>query len=316
MIVALAGGVGGAKLAHGLANTLPPEECAFVVNTGDDFEHLGLHISPDIDTVTYTLAGMANPELGWGVDGETWAFMEMLGRLGDEVWFRLGDRDLATHVHRTRRLRAGETLSEVTAGICQNVNIKHEIVPMTDDSVRTICESGGRLLAFQEYFVRYRCEPVVDRFVYHGADEAALSPKFDAFIKAADLEGIVICPSNPFLSIAPILALRGVRERLRARRFPTVAVSPIISGTAVKGPAAKIFKELGRQASCVGVAEFYGDLIDILIIDESDGGHAEAIRRLGIEPIIAPILMKNMADRVALAQLSVAQLRRRARHAA
>lgn len=305
MILALAGGVGGAKLAAGLAAVLPPEQLAIVVNTGDDFAHLGLAISPDIDTVTYTLAGIANPDLGWGIAGESWAFMDQLARLGGETWFRLGDRDLATHVERTRRLTAGESLTAVTAALAAAHGIAHRIVPMADDPAPTIVHSDEGALAFQDYFVRRQCRPRLERLDF--AADVAPSAAFSALINDPALEAVVICPSNPWLSIAPILALTGVRQRLRARGVPIVAVSPIIGGKAVKGPAAKIMAELGVPVSAAGVAAYYGDLLDGLVVDTGDRdalGEGEPLRLLATDT-----LMRDAADRARLAKEVVAWLR-------
>lgn len=306
MILALAGGVGGARLAAGLAAVLPPAELAIVVNTGDDFTHLGLAISPDIDTVTYTLAGIANPELGWGIAGESWAFMEQMARLGGETWFRLGDRDLATHVERTRRLRAGESLTEVTAALAAAHGIAHRIVPMADDPAPTIVHSDQGGLAFQDYFVRRQCRPRLERLDF--APHVAPSAAFSSLIDDPALEAVLICPSNPWLSIAPILALEGVRQRLRARGVPIVAVSPIIGGRAVKGPAAKIMAELGVPVSSAGVAAHYGDFLDGLAIDETDRGEFGEGGRLRL--LATGTLMRTAADRARLAAELIEWLRR------
>lgn len=306
MILALAGGVGGAKLAAGLAAILSPEELAIVVNTGDDFTHLGLSISPDIDTVIYTLAGIANPELGWGIAGESWNFMDQLARLGGETWFRLGDRDLATHVERTRRLNAGESMTQVTAALAAAHGIAHAIVPMADDPAPTIVHSDQGRLAFQDYFVRHQCHPRLERLEF--APDMPPSDAFSALIDDPALEAVVICPSNPWLSIAPILALRGVRDRLRDRKVPIVAVSPIIGGKAVKGPAAKIMAELGVPVSSVGVAAHYGGFLDGLVIDERDRAEADIIA--GPRVLATETLMAVPADRARLAAGAVNWIRR------
>lgn len=305
MIVALAGGVGGAKLAHGLAAVLAPEELTIVVNTGDDFEHLGLHISPDVDTVMYTLSGLADPVRGWGQADETWAFMSALEKLGGETWFSLGDKDLATHVERTRRLRGGESLSAVTLDLVQRLGVRHPIVPMSDDRVATIVETDAGVLAFQDYFVRRRCEPVVRGIQYDGAEHAQPSAQFAALMRSTDVRGVVICPSNPLLSVAPILAVPGVRGWLERRAFPVVAVSPIIGGKAVKGPAAKILNELGMGASVESVAAYYTGLIDGLVIDAAD---AQARFAGGLAVHATDALMRDEADRARLARESVAFL--------
>lgn len=309
MIVAFAGGVGGAKLALGLAQE-PAGNLMIVVNTGDDFVHMGLHISPDVDTVTYTLAGIANPIEGWGVVDETWSFMQMMERLGGETWFRLGDRDLATHVWRSRRLAEGIPLSAVTLELCKQLGVPHPVYPMTDAAVRTIVMSGGARIAFQDYFVRRKCAPVVDSIVYEGAAMAQPPAAVMAALTGGSLEGIVICPSNPYLSIAPMLAIPALRRALENRSRPALAVAPIIGGKAVKGPAAKIMRELGRTASCIAVAEYYRGLIDYLVIDRSDADSADAIRALAIEPVVADILMRTLEDRIRLARECLAILRR------
>lgn len=311
MIIALAGGVGGAKLALGLTRVLPADGLAVVVNTGDDFEHLGLRISPDIDTVTYTLAGIANPETGWGLAGESWSFMQALGRLGGETWFQLGDGDLATHVERTRRLAAGERLSAVTAALARRLGVAHAVVPMSDDPVRTMIGSGGRTLPFQDYFVRLRCEPALDSLDYAGGREARPSPPFLDLMGRTDLEGVVLCPSNPYLSIGPMLAIPAVRAWLESRSFPVVAVSPIVGGQAIKGPAAKILRELGQEVSAVSVARHYGGLVDALVVDEADGGLAAEIARLGIRPVVTRTVMRDLGDKERLAGDCLMALRER-----
>jgi LPPG:FO 2-phospho-L-lactate transferase len=296
-VLALSGGVGGAKLALGLSRILPPGELIIVANTGDDFEHLGLAISPDIDTLVYTLAGLANPDLGWGRRDESWSFMDTLATLGGADWFRLGDRDLAMHVERSRRLRRGETLSEITADMCRRLGIGPSILPMTDGRMRTRVRTTTGWLDFQDYFVRLRCEPVVQELVFEGDGQPQ-----SAFLSAlADpaLTAVVICPSNPFISIEPILSLRGVRDVLRACHAPIVAVSPIIAGRAVKGPTAKMMTELGLDPSARAVAEWYGKLLDVYIVD-----HADAANMEGLHPrvIAAKTLMVTLEDREALAR--------------
>ncbi len=293
-VLALAGGVGGAKLAEGLAAILPPGQLTVAVNVGDDFEHLGLRISPDIDTVTYTLAGLNNQEQGWGLEGETWNFITALERIGGESWFRLGDRDLATHIERTRRLKT-ETLSEITADFARRLGIRQKIVPVTDGALRTMVRTDQGLLAFQDYFVRLRCAPRVQRLEFPGVETLRPSLGFAAALKAPDLAAIVICPSNPFLSILPILSLPDVRKALATRRVPLVAVSPIIGGQAVKGPAAKIMDELGMAVSPAGVAGFYGALLDGLMIDEADRALATEIDGPAIH--VGDTMMRNAEDR-------------------
>jgi LPPG:FO 2-phospho-L-lactate transferase len=299
--LALSGGVGGAKLALGLSRMLPPEELLVVANTGDDFEHLGLLVCPDIDTVTYTLAGLANPETGWGRADESWHFMETLAAIGGETWFRLGDRDLALHLERTRRIAAGETLSAVTRAIGRRLGVRPAIAPMSDRPVRTIVETAGGPLAFQHYFVRERCEPQVTGFRFEGAAQARPSPDFMAALQGG-LASVVICPSNPFISIDPILAVPGVREGLRRCGAPIVAVSPIVGGRAIKGPTAKMMTELGLPSGAAEVARHYQGLIDGFVLDAGDAGDADAIRRLGPDVLVTETVMQSLDDKVRLAR--------------
>ena len=311
MIIALSGGVGGAKLALGLSRIMPPENLLVVVNTGDDFEHLGLSISPDIDTVAYTLAGLANREVGWGRHDETWSFMETLDALGGDTWFRLGDRDLALHIERTRRLRTGESLSAVTADLCKRMGVGPTVVPMTNDPVRTRLLTDLGWLDFQEYFVRRRCEPVVSQLQFQGAGAARPHPAFIAALADPLLEAVVICPSNPFISVEPILAIPGVRDALTACRAPIIAVSPIIAGRAVKGPTAKMMTELGLDPSAGTVAQRYADLLDGYVIDTADMSEVVSI---DARVTLAQTLMTTMEDREALARIvmdAAAVLRRR-----
>ena len=309
MILALAGGVGGAKLADGLARVLPPGELVVAVNTGDDFEHLGLHVSPDLDTVMYTLAGLANPATGWGLAGETWSFMEALERLGGETWFRLGDRDLATHVERTRRLAAGETLTQATRALCGALGVAPRVVPMTDAAVRTVLDTDRGELEFQHYFVRERCEPVVKRIDYRGAADARIGEGFAAALHDPALRGIVLCPSNPWLSIAPILAIPGVREAVQ--RCPrVVAMSPIIAGQAVKGPAAKLMRELGFPATALEIARHYRGLVRTLVVDRADEGLVPGIEALGMRAVACDTLMRDTVDRERLARACLDELGR------
>jgi LPPG:FO 2-phospho-L-lactate transferase len=302
MILALAGGVGGAKLARGLADVLAPEELTIAVNTGDDFEHLGLHISPDLDSVMYTLAGLNDPVRGWGIKGETWRFMDGLAALGGETWFRLGDRDMATHVERTRRLRTGESLAIVTRALCAHLGIRHTVTPMSDDPVRTLVHTSEGALNFQDYFVRRRAEPAVKRLEYSGAGKARIANSLREGLDNPSLRAIVICPSNPYLSIAPMLALQGLRSALENRRVPVIAVSPIVAGNALKGPAAKIMRELGKEPSSLEVARFYGGVIDTLVVDHADASLSSAIERLHIRPLVTATVMTAPEDRSALAE--------------
>jgi LPPG:FO 2-phospho-L-lactate transferase len=302
MILALAGGVGGAKLAHGLARILSPDELLIAVNTGDDFVHLGLHVSPDLDSVMYKLAGLNDPVRGWGLAGESWHFMDALGRLGGESWFNLGDRDLATHVERTRRLAAGETLSSVTAALCGALGIRHRVVPMSDDPVRTIVLSGAERIPFQDYFVRLNCAPAVGGFVFEGATAARPSAALAEALADPALDAIVICPSNPFVSIAPIMALPAMAEAFARRGVPIVAVTPIIGGTAVKGPAAKMMAELGVPPSASAIAAHYGASIDGFVVDAQDAAEAGAVEALGTRALVVPTLMRTADDERRLAE--------------
>jgi LPPG:FO 2-phospho-L-lactate transferase len=301
-VVALSGGIGGAKLALGLYRVLPPGELIVVANTGDDFEHLGLSISPDIDTLLYTLARIDNPETGWGRRNETWTFMAALETLGGETWFKLGDGDLATHVERSRRL-AGETLSEITDDFRCRLGISAQLLPMSNDRVRTRLLSEEGWLDFQDYFVRRRAAPVVRKIVYAGAERAQVNPDFLAALAQNDLDAVVICPSNPFLSIDPILSVPGVRDALRACRAPVVGVSPIIGGKAVKGPTAKIMAELGLPVDAAAVARHYEDFLDVLI---TDGGDAREVEGIGIQVTSSNTLMLTIEDREALARAVLA----------
>lgn len=297
-VLALSGGVGGAKLAAGLDAVLDGGELTVVCNTADDFEHLGLHVSPDLDSVLYALAGLNDVERGWGRADEGWRFMEALGQLGGEDWFNLGDRDLATHVQRTLRLEAGATLSQVTDELRLALGVRSQIVPMSDDPVRTVIEtrSAGDL-AFQHYFVRDRCEPPVRGFRFEGAETAGVSPAFRALLEAPNLDAVIVCPSNPFVSVDPILGVPEVRELLAAARAPVIAVSPIVGGEAIKGPAAKMMDELGLPTSVVSVAEHYGDrardgLLDAFVIDRLD----EALRA-DVEALVPNVLVTDTVMR-------------------
>lgn len=305
MILALAGGVGGAKLVSGLSRLLGPDKLVVIVNTGDDFEHLGLHVSPDLDTIMYTLAGIANPDTGWGQAGESWRFMDALERLGGPTWFRLGDADLATNVERSRRLWQSESLSSVTRVLCDQVGVPYAVVPMSDDPVRTIVHTDEGALEFQDYFVRRRCEPRVRRLEYRGAERARLAEPFAHALARSDLRGIIFCPSNPYLSIAPVLAIPGVRDAIERRRAPAVAVSPLIGNQAVKGPAAKIMSELGAEVSSLEIARYYVGLADALVLDHADSYLAGSIRVLGLRSCVTDTLMRTDEDRVRVARVAL-----------
>ena len=302
-ILALAGGVGGAKLALGLANVLPADALSIVVNTADDFEHLGLSISPDLDTVMYTLAGVANPETGWGLRGETWNVLDAIGRLGGDTWFRLGDKDLATHIERTRRLKGGETLSAITRRLAQQLGVKPTLLPMTDDPVSTIVETVEQKdLAFQDWFVRRHCEPQVRAVRFAGA---AMAKPHPLLLDLAGLRGVIVCPSNPFVSVGPILSLPGVRASLERAAIPRVAVSPIVGGQAIKGPAAKMLAELGHDVSALGVARYYKGLLDGFVLDAVDAALAPAIATLGMQVRIVDTMMRDDADKQRLAATTI-----------
>ena len=301
--MALSGGIGGAKLALGLSRIVEPENLIVVANVGDDFEHLGLHISPDADTLMYTLAGLDNTKLGWGRQDESWAFMETLTALGGQDWFRLGDRDLAVHVERTRRLQRGETLSAITADFCRRLGVGPRVLPATDDRLRTRLRTDEGWLDFQDYFVRLQCRPQVRELAFDGAADARPHPDLLAALRDERLRAVVICPSNPFISVEPILAVPGMREALSACAAPVVAVSPIIGGRAVKGPTAKMMTELDMIPSAAAVAERYGDLIDGYVMDTADAEEAAHVKP---KVTLAPTLMTNLEEREQLARVVLA----------
>ncbi len=293
-IVALAGGVGGAKLAHGLAQILAPEDLTIIVNTGDDFEHLGMYICPDLDTVCYTLGGLANPETGWGRVNETWNTISNIEKLGGPNWFRLGDQDIATHLERTRRMKEGQSLSQITMDFCTAWGIKHTVLPMTDSPVRTMVDTDEGELAFQEYFVHRHCEPRVKGFRFDGVNSAEPAPGAREAIDSA--EAIVICPSNPWVSVDPILRV------IQKINKPVIAVSPIIGGKTVKGPAAKMYSELGIKPSALAVAEHYRNILASFVLDSVDSEMESNIKQLDIRTLVTDTLMNNLTDRTRLAQ--------------
>ncbi len=305
-IVALAGGVGAARFLDGLARVLPPEQLFIIGNTGDDAEIHGLHVSPDLDTVMYTLAGLANPERGWGIRGDTFRCLEALGRLGAETWFQLGDRDLATHLYRTERLRQGAALSQVTAEIAGAMGVRSVIVPMSDHPVRTrICTASGEL-EFQTYFVKRRARDTVAGIRFQGADEAAPAPSVVDAIGQA--EAIIVCPSNPFISIGPILAVPGIRDALRQRRERTAAISPIVGGRALKGPAAHMMKSMKMQPSAAAVAQLYADFAGVFVLDELDRKQADQVEAHGIRAVVTNTIMSGMRERKSLARTVIGAL--------
>jgi LPPG:FO 2-phospho-L-lactate transferase len=301
-VVALCGGVGGAKLAYGLSRVLPPEELSIIVNTGDDFEHMGLSICPDIDTVMYTLADIAHEGQGWGRADEQWTTMEEIERLGGETWFKLGDRDIALHLLRGQMLRSGVNLTDATGQLTKRFGVRHAVLPMSSDPVRTMVETDEGELAFQDYFVRRRCEPKVRALRYAGAEQASLSPEVLRALEGDNLRGVIVCPSNPYLSIAPILAVADLRERLKKLSAPVLAVSPIVGGNALKGPAAKMMRELGAHGGALDIARMYADFLDALLADSQDAAlenqHNNADPRL----LFGNIVMTSRDHRITLAR--------------
>jgi LPPG:FO 2-phospho-L-lactate transferase len=290
--------VGGAKLAWGLAQLLPPSHLNLIVNTGDDFEHFGLYISPDLDTVMYTLANLANPAEGWGFRDETWNTMSMLARYGGPTWFRLGDRDIATHLMRSKWLKEGFPLTWVTRELSRLLGVRHAVLPMTDDPVRTIVDTTEGPLPFQEYFVHRQWQPVVKSIHFENVESARLGTEVVAALRAADL--IVFCPSNPFVSLDPILALPALRRIVSASRAPKLAVSPIVAGQALKGPAAKMMAELGMEISPVSIARYYQDLLTGIVIDQQDTSAQTGITGMGIQCLTTNTVMKFEEDRIEL----------------
>jgi LPPG:FO 2-phospho-L-lactate transferase len=299
-VLALAGGVGGAKLALGLASSLDPGQLVVCVNTGDDDTFHGLHVSPDLDTIMYTLSGLSNQETGWGVAGDTFTALEMLGKFGVDTWFNLGDRDFATHIRRTQLLADGKTLSEVTDELNRSLGVTQLVVPMSDDPVKTVLITDEGELPMQRYFVGRRAEPKITQVRYLGAATATASPGFQDALASAGM--LVMCPSNPYLSLGPILALPAIRQTIRAFPGKKVCVSPIVGGDAVKGPAGKIMAELGKEVSCVQVAREYRDICDVLVIDVQDEALAPQIQEMGITPLVTSTIMNTSEDRIALAK--------------
>lgn len=293
MIAALCGGVGAARLLQGMVEVVPPSEINAVVNTADDTVLHGLHISPDIDTVIYTLAGAINPDTGWGLAGDSWTVMESLAHLGGITWFNLGDRDIATHCYRTQRLAEGASLGEVTRELARSWGVEVNVLPVTDDPLRTRLQlAGGPEIGFQEYFVRFRHDVAVTAVRFDGAEDARPGPGVLEALESADT--IVVCPSNPVVSIDPLLAVPGVLDQLALRRDRTVGVSPIIAGAALKGPADRLLEEMGFESSAVGVAKWYASWVGTLVIDEVDAGLAAAIEAEGVRCVVAPTVMSNV----------------------
>lgn len=308
-VIALCGGVGGAKLALGLQHVLG-DRLTVIVNVGDDFDHLGLRICPDLDTVLYTLSGLSDQSRGWGRAGETWHFMQALAELGGETWFGLGDRDLAVHLERTRRLRAGEALTGITSDLARRLGVRAKVLPATDDVLQTKVLTSDGALDFQTYFVKERCEPRISGVAFEGADGARISRAVSDAMRSDRLTGIVICPSNPYLSIDPILSIPQIQEWLKKRRVPSVAVSPIIGGKAIKGPTEKIMNELGVEPTSIAIAQHYAGLIDAIVIDHKD---AASVNEMEVPAIVTNTFMTDLDSRIELAAVVfnfVAQLSR------
>lgn len=298
-IVALSGGVGGAKLVLGLSHILPPEQLTVIANTADDFEHLGLFISPDLDTVMYTLAGISHSQQGWGLQDESWQCMSALERLQGDTWFRLGDQDMATHLLRSQWLREGQSLSQVTQQLFARLGISHPVLPMCDEKVSTIVQTRSGDLPFQHYFVREQCQPDVTGFYFAGIEQARLGAAQQQVLEQMD--ALVICPSNPFVSIAPILAVPGVPALLQQRQVPVVVVSPIVAGMAIKGPAAKMMQELNMPVTALAVAQHYQSMASHFVLDSQDAALAADIEALGMQVLCCNTVMQTLDDRIQLA---------------
>ena len=300
--LALSGGIGGAKLALGLEHIFNSPKLMIAGNIGDDFEHFGLNISPDLDTLLYTLSGKSDLERGWGLANETWSFMKAMKEIGGETWFQLGDRDLAIHVERTRRLKEGERLSLITSSFCRKFGVKSHIVPATDDSLKTLVKTPKGILSFQHYFVRDQCRPKILGLKYEGLENAQPCPALEEALESSLLETVVVCPSNPFLSIDPILAVKGVREKLKSSKARVIAVSPIVGGDAVKGPTANNLRDLGFSVSAYTIAKYYSDFVDGFILDKRDEKEITEIESLGIRVGLAETVMTNLQSKIKLAE--------------
>ncbi len=299
-ILAFSGGVGGAKLALGLSHVLDAQALTIVANTADDFEHLGLTISPDLDTVMYTLAGLNNQQQGWGLANESWSCMQAMERLQGETWFRLGDQDIATHLLRSQWLREGQTHTDITQALCKRLGIKHRLLPMCNEPVRTIVQSDAGDLPFQEYFVKRQCAPKVSGFHFNGIEQSQLSSELKNAIQT--MQALIICPSNPFVSIAPILAIPEMKNALLQRNVPKVVVSPIVAGMAIKGPAAKMMQELNMPITALAVAEYYQGLGTHFVLDNCDEQYQQAITAMGYQVIMTNTIMQTLNDRIQLAR--------------
>ena len=297
----LSGGVGGAKLVLGLSRTLNNEDFMTIVNTGDDFVHLGLKICPDIDTIIYTLAELVDQERGWGLKDESWNFLDKTKLLGGEGWFNLGDKDLATHVHRTQRLANGEDLTSITKNLASSFGVEAKLVPMTNDIVSTVVETPGEDLAFQHYFVRDRCLPTVKGFRFEGVKSSVINPLIQEYARANDKSAVLLAPSNPFVSIDPILSVPAMTDELVGMKGPKIAISPIINSKAVKGPAAKMMQELGVPSTSIEIANHYKGLIDAIVIDHADAPLSEKIEDLGIKVFTTNTVMHSLNEKITLA---------------
>jgi LPPG:FO 2-phospho-L-lactate transferase len=306
LVVTLAGGVGAARFLDGLVRVVAPERIFIIGNTADDADIHGLHISPDLDTVTYTLAGLADPKRGWGIHGDEFRCLEALGRLGAETWFQLGDRDLATHLYRTDRLRQGAKLTDITSEIAAALGVRSQIVPMSDDRVRTrVCTPAGEL-EFQTYFVKRRAHDKVLNVRFEGASQASPAPGVIEAIAAAD--AIILCPSNPFISIGPILAVPGIREALHRKRDRVLAISPIVGGRALKGPAAHMMKSMRLRPAAVEVARLYADFAGTFVLDQMDRQQAAEVESLGMRPVVTNTVMRGLRERKSLARVITREL--------
>tara|TARA_Y100000590_G_scaffold93439_2_gene105872 strand:- start:16680 stop:17621 length:942 start_codon:yes stop_codon:yes gene_type:complete len=305
-LLVLCGGVGGAKLAYGLSKILPPEELIFLVNTGDDFEHLELHISPDLDTVMYTLSGINDPERGWGLRDETWSTLDSLKRYGVDTWFQLGDKDLATHIRRTQLLNDGKKLSEVTEILSKSLGLKCKIIPMSEDLVQTVVKTTIGDLPFQEYFVKHQCEPIVKEIVFSGKQNPQIPLYLESLLKNGSLKGVIICPSNPYLSIDPILSIKEIKSFLSTTKIPVLAVSPIIDNDSIKGPTAKIMKEMGIKSNIESIAKHYEGLINLLIIDKKDIGYLKINQDKAVS--VDSILMDSEEKKISLAEICLKKI--------
>jgi LPPG:FO 2-phospho-L-lactate transferase len=307
MIAVLSGGVGGSRFLQGLVRAVPPEEVVAIVNTADDEEFFGLHVSPDPDTVTYALAGIVDEERGWGVRGDTFRWLEAMRRFGHDTWFQIGDRDLATHLYRTRRLREGATLSQVTAEVAQRLGVTTRVLPMSDERVRTVVDTDAGALPFQRYLVQRRARDTVRALRFDGIESARPAPGMLEALHDAD--AVLIAPSDPLASIAPVLALPGVREALRARSDTIAAVSPIVGGRSFQPPAGELLAGLGHEVSALGVARLYADVAGVLVVDHQDETLATAVRALGLEPVVTDTIMRDAASKEALARVALQAIR-------